>query len=405
MSKTAARFVSPFAVVLDGPLSTHLPDDASADERFLALAIDEAERALGRTWPNPPVGAVVVKNGRVIASGHHVKAGEPHAEVVALERAGAAARGATLYVSLEPCTHHGRTPPCADRVLHDGVARVVVGARDPNPKVSGRGIAKLRRHGVQAEVLAKGPVAARALALIAPFASAMKRERPWVVAKVAASLDGRVATKAGQSRWITGEVSRDLVHALRDRADGILVGSGTALADDPSLTVRRKTRTGDARPRNPLRVLIDGKLRVPPSARLFDRQPGDPRGGTNAMVLHGGRASKARVQALGATGVATVGCGRGARVDLEIALSVLHERGLTSLLVEPGPALLGALLERRLVDEVWWFTAPVLIGGDGRPSAPALGVTQMDQAPRLAPGAQVVVAGSDALFVGVPLRS
>lgn len=396
----SGAFCSPFSRVLDGALADALPGDASDDERFLAQAIDEAERALGRTWPNPPVGAVVVKGGRVVGAGHHVAAGQAHAEVVALERAGARARGATLYVSLEPCTHHGRTPPCVDRVLADGVARVVIGVRDPNPKVGGRGIAKLRRHGVEVQVLTKGPVAARAKGLIAPFASAMQRGRPWVVAKVAATLDGRVATSTGHARWITGGDARGLVHALRDRADAVLVGSGTALTDDPSLTVRDLPR--GVRGRNPLRVLVDGKLRVDETARMLRRQPGDPAGSVNALVLHGGRAPAARVRALGAAGVATVGCGRGARVDLDVAMTVLRARGLTSVLVEPGPALLGALLERGLVDELWWFTAPTLIGADGRPAAPALGVKQMDQALRLAPGLRVRAVGGDALFVGAP---
>lgn len=409
MSKEPAPFVSSFSCVLEGPLSAALPDDVSEDERFLAQAIDEAERALGRTWPNPPVGAVVVKKGRVLGVGHHVAAGEPHAEVVALERAGAAAKGATLYVSLEPCTHHGRTPPCADRVLSDGIQRVVVGVRDPNPKVSGRGLAKLRRHGLEVSLLSRGPVAARARALIAPFASAMQRDRPWVVAKVAASLDGRVATSSGHARWITGADARRLVHALRFRVDGVVVGSGTALADDPSLTVRDLPRgvggatSSRTRARNPLRVLIDGKLRVDPSARLFRRHEGDPAGGLHAMVLHGGRATSARVRALGAAGVPTVGCGSGTRVDLDVALSVLRARGLTSVLVEAGPGLLGPLLERGIVDELWWFTAPVVVGADGRPSAPSFGVRRMDEALRLAPGARVAPIGSDVLFVGAPL--
>lgn len=401
MTRVPAAFVSPFAQLLDGPLAPSLPRDATPDERYLALAVDEAERGVGRTWPNPPVGAVVVKGGRVVGAGHHVAAGQPHAEVVALERAGAKAKGATLYVSLEPCTHHGRTPPCVDRVLADGVARVVVGARDPNPKVSGRGLAKLKRHGVAVQVLKGGPVAARARALIAPFASTMQTGRPWVVVKVAATLDGRVATRTGHARWITGPDARRLVHGLRDRADAILVGSGTALADDPSLTAR--ALPSGRRGRNPLRVLVDGKLRVEASARMLGRQPGDPPGSRNALVLHGGRVPAARVRALGAAGVATVGCGRGARVDLDVAFTVLRQRGLTSVLVEAGPSLLGALLERRLVDELWWFTAPALVGEDGRAAAPLLGVEQMDQALRLSPQARPVVVGADVLFVGAPL--
>jgi diaminohydroxyphosphoribosylaminopyrimidine deaminase / 5-amino-6-(5-phosphoribosylamino)uracil reductase len=383
-------FVSALAAALEGPLAPTLRDDIDDDERFMALAIDEAERGLGRTYPNPPVGAVVVKDGRVIATGYHAQAGLPHAEAAALDEAGAAAQGATLYVTLEPCTHFGRTPPCADRALTAKLARVVVGVTDPNPAVRGGGLEKLRAGGVLVRLLDQGPVAARARALIAPFASSMERARPYVVAKVASSLDGRVATRTGQARWITGPESRRLVHALRDRVDAVLVGSGTVLGDDPALTVR------EVPGRNPCRVVVDGRLQTAPSAQVYQRHEGDM---AAALVLHAAAAA-ARVAAFDGAGVLRLPCGGGERVDLALALRALGARGLTSVLVEPGPGLLGALLAGGLVDELWWFTAPVLIGADGRPALPARGVQHMEQALRLSAGLRARAVGADALFVG-----
>jgi diaminohydroxyphosphoribosylaminopyrimidine deaminase/5-amino-6-(5-phosphoribosylamino)uracil reductase len=388
------RFHSPFAFLLEGSASDAVADVArDDDDRFLALALDEANRGVGRTHPNPPVGCVVVRDGLVVAKGHHRAVGKAHAEVEALDRAGDHALGSTVYVTLEPCTHHGRTPPCVDRILQEGVARVVVGARDPNPEVRGKGIARLRRAGVEVLLMTRGPVAARCRALIAPFASVMERDRPWVVAKVAATLDGRVATKSGDAKWVTGEPARALVHTLRDRADAVLVGAGTVRADDPALTVRH----GHKRSRDPARVVIDGGLVTSPKARVY--APGGPR----TLVMHTRGASERKARAFDRAGVERrVVAGRGGHTNLARALEALVEEGVTSVLVEPGPGLLTALLAADLVDELWWFTAPALVGADGRESLGARRLSRMADALRFVGGASLHIVGDDVLRVGAP---
>lgn len=390
-------FVSPFASLLDGDYEP----GADEDERLLALALREAEQGLGRTHPNPPVGCVVAKDGKVLAKGSHEKAGGPHAEVVALDRAQRGeTNGATLYVSLEPCVHHGKTPPCTERILQDGITRVVVGVRDPNPEVAGKGIERLRAAGVEVDLVPAGPLAERCRALIAPFRSTMQRARPWVVAKIASTLDGRVATRTGDARWVTGEDSRALVHGLRDRADAILVGSGTALTDDPRLTARDAANT--RAPRNPLRVVVDGALRTSPTLKAYGAQRGDVVSPA-ALVAHASGAPAARARAFDDAGVARVPCGDGEHVDLERLLTELCARGVTSVMAETGPRLLQALLARDLVDELWWFTAPKLVGEDGVAAAAALGVTEMADAFVLA-GARGRSIGPDTLVVGRPGR-
>lgn len=344
------------------------------DAAMMALALAEARRGVGRTAPNPPVGAVVVRDGAILAVGHHARAGERHAEVVALDQVAGAAHGATLYVTLEPCTHQGRTPPCVERVLGEGITRVVVGAADRNPKVSGGGMARLRAAGVDAALIADVDVAAQATALVAPFTSAMTRGRPWVVLKIAASLDGRVAAANGRSRWVTGPSARALVHELRDAVDAVAVGSGTVLADDPALTVRdAPARADHSARRDPRRVVIDGALRTDPRARVF---------GPGALVIHGSTASAERQRAFDDAGVERVIAGPGP-VDVAAALTTLAQRGVHSLLVEAGPRLATALWQAGLVDELWWLTAPRVLGADAVPAVGALGLRSPDQAPRL----------------------
>ncbi len=350
---------SAFAHLLDGAASpagaAHGEPNAASrgggDEALLWRALDNAARGVGRTAPNPPVGAVVVKDGFVLGDGHHARAGDRHAEVVALDavlaaHGAGAARGSTMFVTLEPCVHHGRTPPCSERVIAEGVARVVVGALDPNPAVHGKGVARLRQAGV-AVAVAAGAVADRCAALIAPFSRALVDGRVYVVLKIAASLDGRVATANGASRWITGAPARALVHRLRDACDAVVVGAGTVLADDPALTVR------DVPGRDPLRVILDGRGRVPASARAL------------AGAVHV-RAEPGRDH-----------------VDLRAALADLARgRGLAAALVEAGPGLATALLEQDLVDELWWMTAPVVLGGDALPAVGALGLAAPADGPR-----------------------
>lgn len=341
-------------------------DDALWMRRAVALA----ERALGRTSPNPAVGAVLVKAGRIVGEGWTRPAGGPHAEVVALRRAGARARGATLYVTFEPCAHFGRTPPCADAVVAAGVARVVVGVGDPNPRVRGRGLRTLERAGV---AVTTGVLAAEAGRMSAWFRHWVVRRRPFVILKLAASLDGRIATAAGASRWITGAAARRWVHELRNRVDAVMVGSETVLADDPALTCRRHGG------RDPLRIVIDGRLRMPLAARLV-RQ----RSAAATVVATTAAAPLRKRRALGAAGVEVIVLPAVAgKVDLAACMRLLAARGVVSLLVEGGGELAAALLRARLVDRLALLTAPVLLGGDGRPMLGALRLRRLGDAPRL----------------------
>jgi diaminohydroxyphosphoribosylaminopyrimidine deaminase/5-amino-6-(5-phosphoribosylamino)uracil reductase len=376
-----ARFESSFGFLVDPP-APEIADDP--DERFLLEAYVEALKGVGRTNPNPPVGCVIVKGGRIVARGHHAKVGGPHAEVVALDAAGPMAKGATAYVTLEPCVHTGRTGPCVDRVIAAGIKRVVVGSKDPNPLVSGRGLAKLRRAGVEVSLRSRGAGGRRCAAMIAPFAAHITAGRPWVVAKVAATLDGRVATRTGHARWVTGPKSRRLVHELRNRVDAVMVGAGTVLKDDPMLTVRGLARGA----RDPRRVILDGRGRVPAKARALAK--GEP-----APIVLTTRLGSPE-------GTEHVRCkAKGKHVDLKDALAKLGERGLTSVLVECGPGLLTALVDGKLIDELWWFTAPALVGDDGVGALGPRKRTQMDRVPRLEnPGRYLV--GEDVLFIGNP---
>lgn len=363
-------------------------------------ALTLARSALGRTAPNPAVGAVVVRAGRVVGRGWTRPPGGPHAEVVALAEAGATASGATLYVTLEPCAHHGRTPPCADAVAAAGIARCVVAVRDPFPAVAGAGLARLRAAGVEVEV-AEGAVAAAATALNAGFFTRVRTGRPLVVAKYAMTLDGRIATRTGHSRWISGEASREAAHLLRDRSDAIAVGAGTVRADDPSLTTRLSPAlAGDGGPRHPLRVVVAGRGPLPIAARVFSPTlPGRTLVATTTSV------PPAWLAALAAQGVERVVVGDGPSVDLPALLDQLGARGITTLLVEGGARLHGALFDAGLVDRVAAFVAPVLIGGKGAPGpVGGRGMASMAEAWRLTEVA-VHWLGVDLLVEGEVVRS
>jgi diaminohydroxyphosphoribosylaminopyrimidine deaminase / 5-amino-6-(5-phosphoribosylamino)uracil reductase len=331
------------------------------DERFMRLAVRLGRRGLGRS--SSPVGAVVVAKGRVVGRGFHRRNGAPHAEVEALRQAGARSRGATLYVTLEPCNHHGRTPPCTDAVLAAGVRRVVYGQRDPNPRVRGGGAARLRRAGIRVE---SGVGAAACAELIAAFATVSRTGRPLVALKLAVSLDGRIASRTGASRWITGAPARRAVHRLRDEYDAVMVGAGTVIADDPALTCRR--RGG----RDPLRVVVDGGLRVPLSARVLTNAAAP--GTLLATTMHTGR----KLATLRRRGVSVLVLpGRNGVLSLRRLLAHLAARGVTSVLIEGGATLAAAALRARVVDRLFVFVAPKLIGGDGVPMLGPLGVTAM----------------------------
>jgi diaminohydroxyphosphoribosylaminopyrimidine deaminase/5-amino-6-(5-phosphoribosylamino)uracil reductase len=353
-------------------------------------ALARARRASGRTFPNPPVGAVVLRGARVLGVGETRPVGGPHAEIVALAQArrrhGARAlAGATLAVTLEPCCHHGRTPPCTDAILAAGIRRVLVGQRDPNP-LAGGGVARLRRAGLAVEV---GVREAACREQHRGFLSVQRRGRPWVALKLAATLDGRIATARGESRWITGTAARAHVHRLRDAADAVMVGAGTAAADDPELSVRRGAR----RVRTPVRVLVDGALAVPERARLFR----DAEAARTWLLTRRGHAAArlARRTARGARALLVPA--RGGHLDLARALARLAQEGLSLVLVEGGGGLAAALLRAGLVDEIHWFVAPSLLGGDARAALGPLGVRSL--ARRIAPAVQEVRRLGSDLYV------
>lgn len=320
-------------------------------------AIGLAERGAGLVSPNPLVGAVIVDAaGEVVAEAFHRRAGSAHAEVLALEAAGAAARGGTLYCTLEPCSHFGRTPPCADAIVAAGVARVVIGERDPNPIVDGRGIARLREAGIE---VVEGVLAEEVAALNRAFARHVTTGLPYVTWKVAASLDGRVAAADGSSRWISGEASRADAHRLRAAADAILVGSGTVVADDPHLTVRDPGYAGDP----VLRVVVDGRGRVTPGHRVLD----DAAPTLIATTNRAEGATRAAWRDAGAE-VVELPTDPSGHPDLRELLADLGKRGVQGVLLEGGPTLAWGMLEADRIDRIVLHTAPILVGGDGAPA-------------------------------------
>jgi len=326
----------------------------SADERFMRVALGLAARARGQTRPNPMVGAVVVRGGRIVGTGYHRRAGQPHAEVLALQAAGQRAHGATLCVTLEPCRHIGRTPPCVPAITAAGVRRVVAAMEDPNPRMRGRGLRALRAAGVATHV---GVLRAEAERLNDVYLTWRRRRRPFVTVKVAQSLDGKIATVTGQSRWISGPAARRYVHALRGSVDAIAVGIRTVLADDPRLTVR-----GRAVVRPPLKVVVDSMLRTPPTARLLA-------GGGPVLIATTARASSARRRALEARGAEVLVLpSRAGHVDLRALLRSLAHREIAHLLLEGGGELIAAALRDRLVDRWIAIIAPTLVGGRAAPT-------------------------------------
>jgi diaminohydroxyphosphoribosylaminopyrimidine deaminase / 5-amino-6-(5-phosphoribosylamino)uracil reductase len=329
------------------------PEDP--DSEWMAKAIAAGKK--GYPSPNPHVGAVVVKGHEVLAVGHHEKAGEDHAEVQALNIAGPKAKGGTLYVTLEPCNHDGRTPPCVDAILESKVAKVVVGCIDPNPHVKGGGVDRLQAAGIEVVV---GIKEKEARALIAPWTKCVTTGLPYVSLKLAVSLDGRIATRTGASKWVTGPEARAKVHELRSGMDAVAIGIGTVVADDPRLTVR------EVEGRSPVRVVFDTKLRTPFSARLV----GTARE-TATWVITSIDASPAVEQSLTDHGVQVLRVSPSAegRIDVNAALRALAQRGIVSLMVEGGAELAGSVLAARLADELHVFVSAILLGPRGRPGA------------------------------------
>jgi diaminohydroxyphosphoribosylaminopyrimidine deaminase / 5-amino-6-(5-phosphoribosylamino)uracil reductase len=357
-----------------------VPAEFNAFDRLaMARAVELAERGMATTHPNPRVGCVIARDGRIVAEGWHERAGEAHAEDMALHAAGAAAAGASAYVTLEPCSHFGRTPPCADALIQARVARVVFAIEDPNPRVAGAGALRLRQAGIEVQ---SGLLAREAEELNIGYLSRMRRRRPWVRIKLAMSLDGRTALASGSSRWITGEAARTDVQQWRARSSAVLTGIGTVLADDPRLDVRLGVIG-----RQPMRVILDSRLRTPPGARVLEG-PGealvftasDDPARRSALERHG-----AKVERLAQT-----------RPDLGQVLARLAELEINEVLVEAGPTLAGAFLQAGFADELLLYIAPVLLGPQARP------LLQLPELTELAQGRRFTVM--DSCAVGADLR-
>jgi diaminohydroxyphosphoribosylaminopyrimidine deaminase/5-amino-6-(5-phosphoribosylamino)uracil reductase len=344
----------------------------SFDLRMMRAALALARRGLGIVWPNPAVGCVIVDQGRVVGRGWTQPGGRPHGETEALARAGEAARGATAYVSLEPCCHWGRTPPCSDALVAAGIRRVVIALEDPDPRVAGEGVRRLRAAGLDVET---GLCAAEAAEINTGFFCRIQNGRPLVTLKLATSIDGRIATAQGESQWITGPPARQRAHALRAAHDAIMVGTGTVLADDPQLTCRLPG-LGHL---SPVRVVVDRHLRIPPTSQLISTARMVP-----TWVLTLPTADPDRREAVMRAGATMIDIdpAPGGKGSLAAALAALGERGITRLLVEGGGVLAAALVSARLVDRLVCVHAPLLIGGNGIPAVAAFGLELLKDAPR-----------------------
>ena len=367
--------------------------NANADDiRFMERALALAANGAGLTAPNPMVGCVLVADGEIVAEGWHKGAGRPHAEVEALRAAGGRARSATAYVTLEPCNHHGRTGPCAEALIEAGVAKVVYAMGDPNRQASG-GAARLAEAGIGTR---RGVCGDAAQALNRYWLHKLHTGRPYVVAKFAASLDGKIATHTGDSQWITGPAARGRGHDLRAEVDGIVVGADTVIADDPALTARPAGRDM----RRPLRIVLDSRARTSPGAHVFDRA------GNGALLAATDAAPQARLDAFREHGVdvLTLPKDENARPDIEALLETLSGRGLNAVMVEGGGAVLGAFFDAGLVDEVWAFIAPVVIGGPAKAPVGGAGAASLAEALRLS-NVKTEMLGDDILVRGLTAAS
>ncbi|WP_353329092.1 bifunctional diaminohydroxyphosphoribosylaminopyrimidine deaminase/5-amino-6-(5-phosphoribosylamino)uracil reductase RibD [Phaeobacter sp. NW0010-22] len=340
------------------------------DERFMALALSLGRRGQGSCWPNPAVGCVIVREGRIIGRGWTQPGGRPHAEPVALAQAGEAARGATAYVTLEPCSHHGKTPPCADALVAAGIARVVCAIEDSDPRVAGQGFQKLKMHGIE---VTTGVLSGQAARDHAGFFLKTEQGRPLVTLKLANSFDGRIATATGESQWITGPEARRAVHAMRARHDAVMVGAGTARSDDPSLTVRDMGVS-----QQPVRVVVSRHLDLPFMGQLARTANDVP-----VWLCHGSGVDAERARAWGGLGAKLVPCTmQGIQVDTVDMLQQLGTAGLTRVFCEGGGSLAASLLANDLVDELIGFTAGLAIGAEGLAGIGALGLNRLAEAPR-----------------------
>ncbi|MEE4352019.1 MAG: bifunctional diaminohydroxyphosphoribosylaminopyrimidine deaminase/5-amino-6-(5-phosphoribosylamino)uracil reductase RibD [Desulfatiglans sp.] len=335
----------------------------------MKVALHLARKGLGRTSPNPAVGAVIVKEGRILSKGYHKGAGLPHAEVDALNRLGSKAPDATLYVNLEPCNHYGKTPPCTEAILNSGIRRVVVGMEDPNPKVRGGGCLFLRENGIS---ITSGVLEEDCRRLNEAFIKYIVTGRPFAILKSALTLDGWMGTKTGDSKWISNEKSRQFVHRLRDRTDALLVGVGTVLADNPSLT----TRLSRGRGKDPIRVIVDTHLRTPLEAKVLNHDSPE-----KTLLAVGADVDPFKLESVLKKGVSIVVCPvKSNRIDLNALMEKLGAMSITSLLVEAGGSINGSMLREKLIDKLYLFKAPKVLGGDdGMPMAGGPGPANMDE--------------------------
>lgn len=359
--------------------------------KYMKQALREARKGLGRTSPNPAVGAVVVKDGEVLSSGYHRRAGMPHAELEALAKLGGRAPGAVLYVTLEPCNHQGRTPPCTQAILESGIRQVVVGTQDPNPDVTGGGCRFLMENGIRVET---GILEGECRRLNEAFFTFVRHKRPFVVVKSALTLDGWAGTATGHAKWVTNERSRRFVHRLRDQVDAILVGVGTIIADDPLLTTRIHGRSS----KDPIRIIADTNLRMPANANVLDH-----RSKADTWIAVGPHVPEDKLQRFTRPGVKPLVCTtKAGKIDLVALLDILGRQSVTSLLVEGGAGILASLLKDRLVDKFLIFKAPKILGGDdGVPLVAGPGPKTMDQCIALR-DVETRRFGGDVLITGYP---
>ncbi len=364
-----------------------------ADDRFMWMALDLARQGRGRTNPNPMVGAVAVQGAEVVGSGYHKAVGTPHAEIIALEKAGEKANGATLYINLEPCNHHGRTGPCTEAIIRAGISRVVIAMRDPNPLVSGSGIARLQEAGIK---IREGVLGQKACHLNETFIKYITTKMPYISVKIAMSLDGKIATSTGESHWITGEKARQFVHRLRDHTDVIMVGIETVLKDNPRLTTRLESGAG----RDPIRVIVDSSARLPLDAKVIESGSA-----AKTIVAVTAKAPPDKCRVLKAKGVEILELPEdGGRVDLTSLMGELAARGLSAVLVEGGGTLNYSMLEQGLVDKLFIFIAPLIIGGQESPTAfSGSGISDLGQVWTVE-GMEMKQFDRDLLLIGYPVK-
>src|SRR3972149_5071937 len=353
--------------------------------RFMRLAIKLAEKGFGRTSPNPVVGSVVVKNGKIIGRGYHEKAGLPHAEVKALQDAGKKVQGSTLYVTLEPCAHFGRTPPCIQAIIASGVKKVVVGSIDPNPKVKGKGIRALEKSGIE---VIKDVLRDECLSLNETYVKYIIKKTPFVILKLATTLDGKIATSTGDSKWITSVESRRYAHRLRSLVDCVMVGSGTILKDDPHLTVRL------IKGKNPARAVLDGSLKVSPRAKVFASR------NERVFIFTSAKANKNKIRLLEEKGAEVIKVNQSKDgLSIKGVLQELAKRGVTSVLIEGGARVAASALKEGAVDKAVFIVAPKIIGGDGVDSLGKLGIKSIKRVIMLK-GVKTMKIGEDFVIEG-----